>query len=97
MLKFWHLCGTYGLFFFLLRSSRSCNFENTQGFALQAAAAVAAGVLLWGGSNALAADPLKTCSCLLKECRYVDKPSLLSMEKHIYLWLTRGKAFNAKP
>ncbi|KAG0591311.1 hypothetical protein KC19_1G165700 [Ceratodon purpureus] len=40
-----------------------------QGFALQAAAAIAAGVLLWGGSNALAADPLKTCACLLKECR----------------------------
>lgn len=40
-----------------------------QGFALQAAAAVATGVLLWGGSSALAADPLKTCSCLLKECR----------------------------
>lgn len=42
-----------------------------QEFALQAAAAIAAGVLLWGGSNALAADPLKTCACLLKECRYV--------------------------
>jgi len=40
-----------------------------QGFALQAAAAVAAGVLLWGGSNALAVDALKTCQCLLKECR----------------------------
>lgn len=48
-------------------STKGRNFA--QGFALQAAAAVAAGVLLWGGSNALAADPLKTCACLLKECR----------------------------
>ncbi len=40
--------------------------------ALQAvvAAALAAGVFVFLAPSALAVDPLKTCACLLKECRY---------------------------
>lgn len=47
--------------------------------ALQAvvAAALAAGVFVFLVPSALAVDPLKTCACLLKECRYDASSSAL--------------------
>lgn len=57
----------------LLRSLYGTSNSNSavwnQEISLTVVAAIATGLFLWGGSNALAVDALKTCGCLLKECR----------------------------